>query len=61
MEKVQKKDDRPYVSERHSIKNEKIGIYKFYDVGQRIFRMNTVPSNSYQQDIFQKNVFFGPV
>lgn len=30
---------------------------KFYDLGQHIFCLYTLPSYSYRQDIFQKNIF----
>lgn len=49
---------KKYIFKRHSIKiskrKKKIWIYKFYDLGQHIFLFYTVPSNSYQQDIWQK-------
>lgn len=41
--------------------SKEIRIYKFYDRGQHIFLIYTVPANTYQQDISQKNIFFGPV
>lgn len=67
MDKVQKKEKKKKKTDHTSQKGivlkmskkkkKKIRIYHFCYLEEDIFLTFTVPSNTYQQDIFQKNVF----